>query len=151
MFLRFEFACAAILLSVIVVLVAVASLSRYFGTPIIWSIEVAQLLFIWLCMLAADIALHQSRHFGLSIIQDWVSPATRRIVDAVNILLVLALLVFLFVYSLEVVRVSHPRLFGATQMHFSYVTGALPFGLALMIRTLGADLLARFRTWRVEP
>jgi TRAP-type C4-dicarboxylate transport system permease small subunit len=150
MYLRVEFALAALVLVAIVCLVAIASVSRYAGAPIIWSVEVAQTLFIWLCMLAADIALQQSRHFGLSLLEDAVSPRAGQVLKIVNVSIVLALLVFLFVYSIELVRLSHPRLFGATQMHFSYVTGALPFGLALMIRTLGVELFGLLRAVREE-
>jgi TRAP-type C4-dicarboxylate transport system permease small subunit len=146
MYLRLESACAALILVAIVCLVAIASVSRYAGAPIIWSVEVAQTLFIWLCMLAADIAMQHGRHFGLSLLHDVVSPAAAHVIRIVNVAVVLALLVFLFVYSIELVRLSHPRLFGATQMHFSYVTGALPFGLALMIRTLGVELVGLVRT-----
>lgn len=148
MFLRLEFVCAAVLLCVIVTLVAVASVSRYYGTPIIWSIEVAQLLFIWLCMLAADIALQKSRHFGLSILQDRLGPKGAAVADAINILLVLVLLAYLLVWSIDVVRLSHPRLTGATQMPFSYVNAALTFGLVLMIRTLAVDLLRTLKAVR---
>lgn len=150
MYLRVEFALAALVLVAIVCLVAVASVSRYLGEPIIWSVEVAQTLFIWLCMLAADIAMQQSRHFGLSLLEDLLSPRAGHVLKIVNVAIVLALLAFLFAYSIELVRLSHPRLFGATQMHFSYVTGALPFGLALMIRTLGVELVGLLRAPREE-
>ncbi|MBW8635677.1 TRAP transporter small permease subunit [Hoeflea sp. WL0058] len=145
MMMRIEFTLAALLLSAIVCLVAIASITRYAGAPIIWSVEVAQTLFIWLCMLAADIALQQSRHFGLDWLGDILAPVFGRMVKIFNIAIVLVLLVFLFVYSIELVRLSHPRLYGATQMHFSFVTGALPFGLFLMIRTLGYELYRSLR------
>lgn len=148
MILRFEFVCAAALLIAIVCLVAIASISRYAGAPIIWSVEVAQTLFIWLCMLAADIALQQSKHFGLSFVQELVSPAVAQAIKIANLTIVLALLIFLFSYSIELVRLSHPRLYGATQMPFSFITAALPFGLLLMIRSLGVEWLTAVRVLR---
>ena len=51
---RIEFSCAAILLVAVVILVGVASVARALGSPIIWSIEVAQLLFLWLCIVTKN-------------------------------------------------------------------------------------------------
>ena len=144
MFQRLEFACAAFLLVAIVSLVAIASVARSIGSPIIWSVEIAQMLFIWLCMLAADLALQQARHFSLSLLHDAVPARIRHWIKLCNLAVVLVLLLFLLYHSFDVVRLSHPRLYGATQMHFSYITSALPFGLALMVRTLGVELM-RFR------
>ena len=66
---RIEFAFGGMLLVTVVLLVAVASVARAMGTPIIWSVEMAQLIFAWLCMLAADIAMQEDRHFGLQIVR----------------------------------------------------------------------------------
>ena len=53
------------LLAIITGLVFVASIMRFFGHPLIWSVDLAQLLFIWLCMLGATRAMREkiaSRH-----------------------------------------------------------------------------------------
>ena len=143
MYQRLEFACAAFLLVGIVILVGIASITRYLGSPIIWSVEIAQLLFVWLCMLAADLALQQNRHFGLSILLDRLSPKARRIADIVNILIVGALLAFLLFYALRNAVLMHPRLIGATQMNASLIHGSMVVGLALMLRTLAVQFYWR--------
>lgn len=137
---RIEFACAALLLVAIVVLVGVASIARGLGQPIIWSVEIAQLLFVWLCMLAADLALQQRRHFDLSFVLDRLPPRWRKRADIANTLILMAFLTFLAVYAIRNVALMHPRLIGATQMHASFVHAAMVFGLALMLRTLGWQL-----------
>ena len=48
MFQRIEFAGACLLLAGIVILVGIAAITRAAGQPIIWSVEIAQLLFVWL-------------------------------------------------------------------------------------------------------
>ena len=58
---RVEFACAALLLAAVVILVGVASVARAIGSPIIWSVEIAQLLFLWLCVFSIDLALQDQR------------------------------------------------------------------------------------------
>jgi TRAP-type C4-dicarboxylate transport system permease small subunit len=145
MYQRLEFACACLLLAAIVLLIGVAAVTRFMGSPIIWSIEIAQLLFVWLVMLSADLAMQQGRHFGLSIIADALPPRAQRIVEIVNYLIVLALLVFLLVYAVRNTMLMHPRLIGATQMNASLIHAAMPFGLLLMVRTLAVQLYARIR------
>lgn len=140
MYQRVEFACAVAVLAAIVVLVGVASVARYLGSPIIWSVEIAQLLFAWECMLAADLAMQQGRHFGLSVLLDRLGARARQVVEIGNLLVLVALLCFLFVYALRNTVLMHPRLIGATQMNASLVHAAMPFGLALMLRTLAIKL-----------
>ena len=146
MYQRLEFACACLLLAAIVILIGVAAVTRFMGSPIIWSIEIAQLFFVWLVMLAADLAMQQGRHFGLSIVADALPPHAQRIVEIVNYLIVLALLVFLLFYAVRNTILMHPRLIGATQMNASLVHAAMPFGLLLMVRTLAVQLYGRIRS-----
>jgi len=143
MYQRIETACAVLLLAAIVVLVGVASVMRSLGVPIIWSVEVAQLLFAWLCMIAADLAMQHNRHFGLGILLDNLPPRAQYVIGIINTLILIAFLAFLFVYAIHNTILMHPRLIGATQMHASFVHASLVFGLALMLRTLAVQLLRR--------
>lgn len=140
MYQRAEYACATLIFAAIVVLVGIASVARYLGSPIIWSVEIAQLLFVWECMLAADLALQHNRHFGLSIVLDALSERARRMLEAFNLIVLIVLLGFLFVYAVKNTLLMHPRLIGATQMNASLIHAAMPFGLALMLRTLTVQL-----------
>lgn len=146
MYQRLEYACAAILFAAIVLLVGVAAVTRFMGSPIIWSIEIAQLLFVWLVMLSADLAMQHGRHFGLSLLADALPPAGQRILEIVNYAIVLALLIFLLVYAVSNTILMHPRLIGATQMNASLIHASMPVGLLLMIRTLAVQLYTRIRT-----
>lgn len=145
MYQRIEMAIAALLFVAIVVLVGVAAVARSAGSPIIWSIEIAQLLFVWLVMLAADIALQEGRHFGLALLLDNLKPRARFVFDVVNILILIALLGFLLVYAVKNVQLMHPRLIGATQMNASLVHAALLVGIVLFLRTLAVQLYRRVR------
>ncbi|QDL94356.1 TRAP transporter small permease subunit (plasmid) [Paroceanicella profunda] len=145
MFRRMEYAVAAALLVAVVVLIGAASVARVRGTPIIWSVEVAQLLFAWLAMLAADLALQDGRHFGLALLPDLLPPAARRWLLALNGVVIAGLLGFLLVYAWRNMVLMHPRLVGATQMHGSLIHGSMVLGLALMLRTMLAQILSGLR------
>lgn len=141
---RVEFACASLLLCAVVVLVGLAAITRAVGTPIIWSVEIAQLIFLWLCVLAIDLGLQDERHFGLQIVQDNVPPSARKAVEILNLLILIALLAFLMRYAWRNTAMMHTRLDGALQIPGSYYHASMVVGFALMIRTLLARLVTTF-------
>ncbi|MBL4813421.1 MAG: TRAP transporter small permease [Rhodobacteraceae bacterium] len=147
-FQRVETFCAILLLTAIVALVAIASIARAVGSPIIWSVEIAQLCFVWLCMLSADLALQNERHFGLSVLSDALNPANRRWLELLNRAVLIALLAFLLGYAWINMVLMHPRLIGATQMHGSYIHASMVVGLCLLLRTMVAQT---YRLWRSTP
>src|SRR3546814_6107426 len=65
MFLKAEALLAVGLLAVIVFLVFIAGVMRWFGEPLIWSVDLAQLLFVWVSFLGADMALRKRAHIGI--------------------------------------------------------------------------------------
>lgn len=136
MYQRIEFAFACLLLAGIVVLVGIAAITRAAGHPIIWSVEIAQLLFVWLCMLAADLAMQQRRHFGLMILLDNIPAKARRWVEIVNMAILVVLLAFLLFYAWRNMLLMHPRLIGATQMNGSLIHASMVVGIALLLRTM---------------
>ncbi|MBX2831712.1 MAG: TRAP transporter small permease [Rhodospirillales bacterium] len=142
---RIEFAFGGTLLVTVVALVAVASVSRAMGSPIIWSVEMAQLIFAWLCMLAADIAMQEDRHFGLEIIREVLSPQAADRIEIFNILVIIGFLAFLLYYAWGNMILMHPRLVGAAQINASYIHASMVVGLLLMMRTMVSQLIRRIR------
>ena len=140
-----ESACAVALLAGIVVLVGIAAVARSLGSPIIWSVEIAQLLFVWLCMLAADLAMQQRRHFGLALLPDSLGPRSRHVLEAANLLIVIGLLVFLWVYAWRNMILMHPRLIGATQMNGSLIHSSMVVGLLLLLRTAVVQFVSHLK------
>ncbi|PWV99178.1 TRAP-type C4-dicarboxylate transport system permease small subunit [Hoeflea marina] len=138
---RIEFASASLLLTSIVLLVGGGSIARALGWPIIWSVEVAQLMFLWLCVLAIDLAMQDERHFGLEIILDNVPPRARRLIEGANIVIMIGLLVFLLRYAWKNMILMHPRLDGALQIPGSIFHASMVLGFALLVRTLVARLI----------
>jgi TRAP-type transport system small permease protein len=145
---RVELISALLLLTAIVILVAIASIARKMGSPIIWSVEIAQLLFVWLCIFAADLALQHDRHFGLSVISDLLNAKGKKILETVNRVVLVILLVFLLYYAWINTGLMHPRRVGATQMHGSFIHASMLVGFLLLLRTMVAQLIA---LWRPVP
>jgi len=147
---RIEFACGGILLVAVVILVAVASVARAMGSPIIWSVEMAQLIFAWLCMLAADIAMQEDRHFGLQILREILSKRASAWVEIINILVIIGFLAFLLNYAWTNMILMHPRLVGAAQINASYIHASMVVGILLMIRTMVSQLIRRIRNREIN-
>lgn len=66
--LRVLEAASATLLFGIVSLILVSVFYRYFlNNAVVWSDEIAKLMFVWMCMLGAPVALHRGEHVRLSV------------------------------------------------------------------------------------
>lgn len=147
---RIEFACAAILLVAVVILVGVASVARAAGSPIIWSIEIAQLLFLWLCIISIDLAMQHERHFGISLVPDNLPAAGRKALEIINLVVMIGLLTYLLRFAWKNTILMHPRLDGALQTPGSYFHASMVVGFILLIRTLTVRLAACIRE-KAEP
>jgi tripartite ATP-independent transporter DctM subunit len=70
---------AAMLIVVEIALLFVGVVARYvFHRPIVWSDELASILFLWLAMLGATIALRVGSHMRLTLFVNRASPETRQ-------------------------------------------------------------------------
>ncbi|MEC9344217.1 MAG: TRAP transporter small permease subunit [Pseudomonadota bacterium] len=143
---RIEFACAAVLLVAVVILVGVASAARAMGSPIIWSIEIAQLLFLWLCILSIDLAMQHERHFGIGLVLDNLTASARKAMEIINLLVMIGFLAYLLRFAWKNMILMHPRLDGALQIPGSYFHASIVVGFVLLIRTLTVKLVTRIRT-----
>jgi len=88
---------AVVILVAEVVVIAAGVVSRYvFQAPLIWTDELASLLFVWLSMLGAVVALQRGEHMRLATVVQWMPPRWQarlatfcRVLALVSILLVL--------------------------------------------------------------
>jgi tripartite ATP-independent transporter DctM subunit len=75
---------AAILVLLEVVVLFTGVVSRYaFGRPLVWSDELAGILFIWMSMFGAVVALHRGEHMRLTTIVAWLPVAYRGWVQSI--------------------------------------------------------------------
>src|SRR6185312_13494379 len=87
-----EWLVAILVVAEIVILFA-GVVSRYvFQQPILWSDELASILFLWLAMLGAVVALRRDEHMRMTAIVGMVTPLVRAFLD---VLAIAAALVFL--------------------------------------------------------
>lgn len=142
---QLEFAVAAILLGSIVVLVFVAAIMRTFDHPVIWSIDMAQLLFIWLCFFGAVRALREKAHLGIDLVVRYL-PYRLRL--GLELLLSVVTLVFLAVLAYQGVLLAlsnTQRQFGDSGLSYAWVTMAVPVGCVLLALSLAYNMVVAWR------
>ena len=135
---------AAALLTIEIAVLSAGVASRYlFNRPLLWTDELASILFLWLSMLGAVIALRRSEHLGLTTLVNRSKPGLRDLLNAVSMLVILLLLSLLLLpawdHMLDEDFVTTPAL----GLPGSFRVAAVVGGLALMIVIAGVQLLAR--------
>ena len=143
---RIEELISKVLLALLVLLVFVPAVTRTFNRPIIWSIEIAQLLFAWLAFLGANQAMRAGAHIGVDVLTRHLPPRPRRLVALFNLALIAAFLASLLWYGIELTFVSVDRRFMTTQLSFAFATVAAPLGAALLLLTTMGKIAELFRS-----
>ncbi len=140
--IRLEETAARVLLAAIVVLVFLAALTRWFDYPIIWSIDIAQLFFGWICFLGADTALRQNRHIGMDVLIRLFPARFQRSVGFFLDILSIAFLVIVIYYGFKLSIVNWERRFNTIEVSYSLATLSVPVGCLLMLRTMVCRMMS---------
>ncbi len=141
---RAEFAISSALLAVIVLLVFVAAVMRSFGHPLIWSVDLAQLLFIWLCFFGACRAMREKGHIGIDLVVRHLPPRMRFGLEVALTLVVLIFLLALAWQGYKLTMLNLARRFGDSGLSYAWVTSAVPVGSLLLAVALATNLV---RAW----
>ena len=128
-----ESLAALLVLAEIVVLFAGVTARYAFHAPLVWSDELASILFLWLSMLGAVVALRRGEHMRMTALVDKLSPARRAMLDAFAIA---ASVAFLALVAWPAIDYAHEEAFIVTpalEISNAWRAAAIPIGIALMI------------------
>jgi tripartite ATP-independent transporter DctM subunit len=141
-------AIAAILVVVEISLLGAGVLARYvFHAPLVWSDELASILFLWLSMLGAVIALRRGEHMRMTGLVSRVSPGTRAVLEALAVTAAIAFLLMILPHALEYAEEENFIVTPALGISNAWRAGALPIGIALML-VVACLRLIRFGSWK---
>jgi tripartite ATP-independent transporter DctM subunit len=136
-----EVPAAILVLAEIVVLFAGVTARYVFHTPLIWTDELASILFLWLAMLGSVIALQRSEHMRLTAIVGGMSGAgrarTEALASAAVAVFLLMMLPAAWDYASDEWFIETPAL----GIHNTFRAMAIPVGAALMVVTALLRLL----------
>ena len=124
---------AALLVVAEIVILFAGVVARYgLRSPLIWSDELASILFLWLAMLGAAVAFRRSEHMRMTAIVASAGPAMRAWLDLVATCAALAFLLMIawpsWEYAYEESFITTPAL----QIANIWRAAALPVGIGLM-------------------
>src|SRR6201996_8250936 len=127
-----EIPAACLVVAEIVILFA-GVVARYgLQQPLIWSDELASILFLWLAMLGAAVAFRRSEHMRMTAVVAGAKPALRAYLDVVATCAALAFLLLIiwpsYNYAYEESFITTPAL----QIPNIWRAIALPIGTCLM-------------------
>lgn len=125
---------AALLTGIEVLILLAGVISRYvFLNPLVWSDELASILFLWLAMLGAVIAFRRGEHMRMSALVARARPRWRAFFDAFAVAVAVAFLVLILHssinYALDEAAVVTP----AMEIPNIWRASAIPIGCALML------------------
>lgn len=146
MFSKVEYALAAMILVTITLLVFAAGAMRWFGYPLIWSVDLAQALFPWLCFLGANRALRQRTHLGVDMFARQLPVRMRLYLEIAFSVVITAFLGLLAFKGVELTMLNLERLMGDSGLSYAYVTISVPFGAVIMSLTILGNALEAIRT-----
>jgi len=140
---------ALLVVAEIVVLFSGVSARYLFHRPLIWSDELAGILFLWLAMLGAVTAFQRGEHMRMTAFVGMVRPRTRAFFDVLAIAAPLVFLVLVlhpaYEFASDEAFVSTPAL----DISNLWRAAALPVGLGLMLLVALLRLLS-FNDWRLS-
>ncbi|MEJ8855247.1 TRAP transporter large permease subunit [Variovorax robiniae] len=128
-----EFPAALLVLAEVVVLLMGVTSRYVLHEPLVWSDELASILFLWLAMLGSVVAFQRGEHMRMTAIVGKLEPRKRAFLDLVAIASAIAFLAFVvhpaYEFAQDEVYVTTP----AMGIVNSWRAAALPIGLGLML------------------
>jgi tripartite ATP-independent transporter DctM subunit len=140
-----ETAAAALVVLEIMILLAGVTSRYVFHNPLVWSDELASILFLWLSMLGAVIALRRGEHMRMTGLVTHAGPQLRAFLEAMAVMAPLALLLLILPPSFDYAGEERAILTPALEISNAWRAAAIPVGVTLMAVTALIRLAQRHR------
>ena len=128
-----EVPAALLVLAEVIVLLAGVTSRYVFHEPLVWSDELASILFLWLAMLGSIVAFQRGEHMRMTAIVGKLDARKRAFLDLIAIAAAVAFLAFVvhpaYEFAQDEAFVTTP----AMGIPNSWRAAALPIGLGLML------------------
>ncbi|WP_419899894.1 TRAP transporter large permease [Roseomonas sp. USHLN139] len=128
-----EGAAALLLLAEIGILGAGVTARYLFHAPLVWSDELASILFLWLSMLGAVVALRRGEHMRMTGLVARVGPGAQLLLDTLALTASLAFLLLVMHSAVEYAQEENFVVTPALEISNAWRASAIPTGIGLMI------------------
>ncbi|UUV17412.1 TRAP transporter small permease [Fusobacteria bacterium ZRK30] len=122
-----------ILFSVMFITLIIQIFSRQIlNKPLIWTEEVARLVFVYIAMLGVTLGIKYDQHVGIEVLSDKFSPRAAKVMDIVKTILTGIIIVLLIVIGLGITKRKASLDLISLGISSGYLYGALPLGGVMM-------------------
>jgi TRAP-type C4-dicarboxylate transport system permease small subunit len=121
----------------LVALVFLSAILRFFRVSMAWNIDMALFLLSWTAFLGADIAWRSNRLVGVDIVTSRFPQAMQKIVQILIYFVIFVALVIIVVYGTRLAWIERVRKFQSIPMPYSLVTMSLVISaLSMSVSTI---------------
>src|SRR6202790_5876586 len=137
---------AALLVVVEIVILSAGVFTRYvLGNPLVWSDELATIVFLWLAMLGSVVAYRRGEHISLSALVRRASPRARQILETIASVVATIFVIELMPATFKFFKQQQIDLTPALQVPRSYEVLAVMIAMGLIL------ILALLRLSEQDP
>lgn len=136
-----ELACAVLMLLLIGLVSAQVVMRYVFNAPLVWSEELARMVFVYLTFVGAALAFHRRENLRLPILTDALPRRGRLRLHAAMLGLEIAFLAVVIAYSLPLLRRLAPARTPALEWSMATVYAAALVGGVAILVAAAADLV----------
>ncbi len=135
---------SGVVLIVEIVLLLSNVIARYvFGDPLVLVDELSSVLFLWLAMFGAVLALRQAGHMRMTAVVNRASSTARRLLELVSAFSVFFFLALVLVPAIDYVQNEQAVTLTTMDLSLAWRAAAMPVGIALML----ISMPLRIRAW----
>jgi len=123
----------ALLVAAEIAVLLAGVVARYvFHHPLVWSDEIASILFLWLAMLGSAVAFHCGEHMCMTAVVGKLDPSTRAFLDVIATAAALAFLLLILPHSWEYAAEESMIRTPALDLQNSWRVAAMAAGFGVM-------------------
>ncbi len=147
---KIEKTLAMLFFALTCIFVLLGAVTRSVGYPLIWSVDMAQLMFAWTCAFAMDITLKHKGHVVIDIFAQHFPVKLKNILNMTWQILMMVFLALLIVLGAKLTLMDLNRVMGDTGLSYAFVNASIPIAALLMFITLSEQLYTRLFTKQQE-
>lgn len=133
---KVEVTIAKFSITIMTFLVFVQAMTRRFGKPMSWAMDISTFLFAWVVFLSADAAMRKDNLVNIDLFVNKLSKKWQSNIKLINYIIMIAYLAIMVVYGTKLTISTYHRTFaGLPWLSFSWATVAVPLGCLLMLTT----------------
>lgn len=145
---KIEFTVGTIMLISIVVLVFLSAFLRLVGHPLVWSVDASQLMFVWISMFGADLALKKRSHMGVDLLVRKFPISIQKSISLATYILCSAFVIFMAYWGIRLCILNYLRQYQTLKISYSFATAAVPSVAIFMMLTIFEQIVNLARNWK---